>query len=208
MTPTEVIPRQVADIAAAFHLSEPPDPQANPVLKLPQPRAQSGRPLMESLRLRQSARAFSDRELELQVLSELMWAACGINRGEGGTGSTGGYMPPSMQHLLVRTSICSAPRKAWQPYFAGQSTTRSWGGKWGCAEVISSRSLRLWAIPPRGNRHGRFTWKLRRAWPERLRTSARPPPAAVLESTASSYRPPRCCQGDPDPRASWRRHYC
>jgi nitroreductase len=50
---------------------------------LPKPRAEGGMPLMEALKKRQSARAFADRKLSDQTLSDLLWAAWGVNRQDG-----------------------------------------------------------------------------------------------------------------------------
>lgn len=48
---------------------------------LPAPQMDKGRPLMQVLNDRQSRRDISpDKKLELQKLSNLLWAACGINR--------------------------------------------------------------------------------------------------------------------------------
>jgi len=47
---------------------------------LPKPATAGGKPLMEALALRRSTRSFSDRELPQQVLSNLLWAAWGVNR--------------------------------------------------------------------------------------------------------------------------------
>lgn len=49
-------------------------------IKLPAPSRKGGKPLMEALDARGSARAFSERDLTLQQLSDLLWAAWGINR--------------------------------------------------------------------------------------------------------------------------------
>ena len=49
-------------------------------LTLPPPHLTGGKPLMEALRDRQSQREFSTKPLELQLLSDLLWAAFGINR--------------------------------------------------------------------------------------------------------------------------------
>ena len=51
---------------------------------LPPPVTRGGMPLMEALALRQSSREFSDRALPLPLLSNLLWAAYGLNRPEGG----------------------------------------------------------------------------------------------------------------------------
>jgi nitroreductase len=49
-------------------------------IKLLAPQMQSGKPLMQALKERKSSREFSPRELPLQVLSDMLWAADGINR--------------------------------------------------------------------------------------------------------------------------------
>ena len=53
-------------------------------IQLPPPRMQGGMPLMQTLRLRQSQREFAPDPLPLQVLSDLLWAAWGVNRPESG----------------------------------------------------------------------------------------------------------------------------
>lgn len=53
-------------------------------ITLPAPRTQGGLPLMQALKLRHTAREFSPRPLEPQVLSDLLWAAFGVNRPESG----------------------------------------------------------------------------------------------------------------------------
>jgi len=47
---------------------------------LPQPKMEGGKPLMQALKERKSSRAFSEKKLPIQVLSNLLWAADGINR--------------------------------------------------------------------------------------------------------------------------------
>jgi SagB-type dehydrogenase family enzyme len=49
-------------------------------IALPAPRMEGGKPLMQALKERQTARAFSAKKLPVQVLSDLLWAAFGINR--------------------------------------------------------------------------------------------------------------------------------
>ncbi|MFH1046053.1 MAG: SagB/ThcOx family dehydrogenase [Candidatus Omnitrophota bacterium] len=53
-------------------------------IALSAPQTQGGKPLMQALKERKSIREFSARELPLQVLSDLLWAANGINRPESG----------------------------------------------------------------------------------------------------------------------------
>jgi SagB-type dehydrogenase family enzyme len=53
-------------------------------ISLPAPRMKGGKPLMQALKERQTSRAFSEKKLPLQVLSDLLWAAAGINRTDSG----------------------------------------------------------------------------------------------------------------------------
>jgi len=49
-------------------------------IKLPPPQTSGGMPLMQALQTRHSTREFSTRPLPPQVLSDLLWAAQGVNR--------------------------------------------------------------------------------------------------------------------------------
>jgi SagB-type dehydrogenase family enzyme len=53
-------------------------------IKLPPPNLNSGKLLMQSLQARKSSRDFSAKKLPVEVLSNLLWAACGVNRPESG----------------------------------------------------------------------------------------------------------------------------
>ena len=63
-------------------------PGASPV-ELPAPKLSGGKSLPESLRRRRTTREISDRKLPLQLLSNLLWAACGVNRRQGPFGTPG-----------------------------------------------------------------------------------------------------------------------
>ncbi len=52
-------------------------------IKLNEPNKTRGLPVMEALSVRASVRDWSDKELSLQDLSDLLWAANGINRPDG-----------------------------------------------------------------------------------------------------------------------------
>lgn len=52
-------------------------------VKLPAPRIERGKPLMQALSERRSLRDFRADELPPQTLSDLLWAANGINRSDG-----------------------------------------------------------------------------------------------------------------------------
>jgi nitroreductase len=62
---------------------------------LPAPRKYVGRPLMEVLQARRSIREYSTRPLPAQVLSDLLWAAYGINR------PSGERTAPYWRHIMV-----------------------------------------------------------------------------------------------------------
>ena len=52
-------------------------------IQLPNPQKEGGKPLMSVLNDRKSMRSFSDEKLSMQTLSNLLWAAFGINRPDG-----------------------------------------------------------------------------------------------------------------------------
>jgi nitroreductase len=53
-------------------------------IRLVEPQMEGGRPLMQVLKERKSSRAFSTEQLPAQVLSNMLWAAFGINRPDSG----------------------------------------------------------------------------------------------------------------------------
>ncbi|HMD96991.1 MAG TPA: SagB/ThcOx family dehydrogenase [Terriglobia bacterium] len=53
-------------------------------IRLPKPQTDIGRPLMQVLKDRSSARTFSPEKLPAQVMSNLLWAAFGVNRPDSG----------------------------------------------------------------------------------------------------------------------------
>ena len=62
---------------------------------LPTPRSKGGKPLIETLALRRSTREYAARPLPPQVLSDLLWAAFGINR------PSGDRTAPYWRHIMV-----------------------------------------------------------------------------------------------------------
>lgn len=58
--------------------------QENDTLHLPKPETEGGMSLMEALKNRRTQRNFSKKELSKQELSNLLWAANGVNRPESG----------------------------------------------------------------------------------------------------------------------------
>jgi nitroreductase len=64
-------------------------------LALPAPRTEGGMPLMTALKRRHSTRAYSDRALPTDLLSDLLWAAFGISR------PNGDRTAPYWRHVMV-----------------------------------------------------------------------------------------------------------
>ena len=64
-------------------------------IALPPPRSTGGKPLIDSLKLRRSTREYSDQPLPLQVMSDLLWAAFGVNR------PSGDRTAPYWRHIMV-----------------------------------------------------------------------------------------------------------
>ncbi len=51
--------------------------------KLPTPERGGGMPLMQALNERRSVKEFDNRQIDDQTLSEILWAAYGVNRSGG-----------------------------------------------------------------------------------------------------------------------------
>ena len=66
-------------------------------IKLPNPQVDGGRPHMQLLKDRSSSRSFSAHKLPDQVLSNLLWAAFGINRTDNGK-RTAPFIKKNVQH--------------------------------------------------------------------------------------------------------------
>jgi hypothetical protein len=71
-------------------LAEQPKPRS-----LPPARGEGGLPLIAALQRRRSSREYSDRLVSMQVLSDLLWAAFGINR------PNGDRTAPYWRHIMV-----------------------------------------------------------------------------------------------------------
>lgn len=71
-------------------------------LILPRPRVSGGKPLMQALKERHTSREFARGQLPLQLLSDLLWAALGVNR----TPNEAGLRLP---RLTGRRSISMSP---------------------------------------------------------------------------------------------------
>jgi nitroreductase len=76
-------------------------------LDLPSPRSTGGQPLIETLKLRRSTREYSDRPLPAQTLSDLLWAAFGVNR------PNGDRTAPYWRHVMVMDIYAAMAGGVW-----------------------------------------------------------------------------------------------
>ena len=81
---------------------------AEEVIKLPDPQTDGGMPLMKALSLRKSTRGNfgPDKKLSMQQMSNMLWAANGINR----PGTNHRTPHPFLQLPTGRISISTLPR--------------------------------------------------------------------------------------------------
>jgi nitroreductase len=78
--------------------------QASTDVQLPKPQMDGGKPLMQALKDRHSTRTFSADKLPPQVLSNLLWAAFGVNRPEAGERTA----PSAMNKQEIDIYVASA----------------------------------------------------------------------------------------------------
>ena len=74
----------LSSVAAAAAASTASFAQGPRAVTLPPPNLEGGKPLMQALKDRRSIREYADRPLSEQDLSNLLWAAWGVNRPQSG----------------------------------------------------------------------------------------------------------------------------
>ena len=101
--------RQVnaALLAAGVMAAMPGTAFAQEARALPAARKETGKPLMQALQLRRSTRAYSPRPLSAQTLSDLLWAAYGVNR------PSGDRTAPYWRHIMVIDVYCAMADGVW-----------------------------------------------------------------------------------------------
>jgi SagB-type dehydrogenase family enzyme len=82
-----------AAMIGALFVAPPVAAQGPERIELPAAQTEGGKPLMQALKARRTTRTFSGEPLPQQVLSNLLWAALGVNRPE-----TGGRTAPSARN--------------------------------------------------------------------------------------------------------------
>jgi nitroreductase len=94
-------------IACAALAADATPAARSPPVELPPARSAGGMPLMSALKLRHSTRAYSPRSLALQTLSDLLWAAFGINR------ASGDRTAPYWRHIMVIDIYAALATGVW-----------------------------------------------------------------------------------------------
>jgi nitroreductase len=74
-------------------------------IQLPAPQITGGMPLMQALAQRKTTRAFRDRPLSPQVLSNLLWAAFGVNRPRSVKPGLGRTAPSAMNSQDIELDV-------------------------------------------------------------------------------------------------------
>jgi len=112
------------------------------VMHLPSPNMQGGKPLMECLTARRSVRAYSARALQPQVLSNLLWAAFGVNRPE-----SDGRTAPYWRHVLVVDIYVASADGVWlyepQSHSLSPCQTRDLRAQTGRQDFVATAPLNL-----------------------------------------------------------------
>lgn len=98
-------------------------------IPLPPPHMTGGKPLMEALKERQTARDFSPASLPPQVLSDLLWAGNGINRPEIGHRTAPSAMNSQEIDIYVATAqgiyVYDAKGNRMEPVATGEIRART-----------------------------------------------------------------------------------
>lgn len=97
-------------------------------IQLPQPKKTGGMPLMEALAKRSTSRSFQTKELTNQQLSDLLWAAFGINRADGKrTAPSARNFQETDLYVLLKTGVYVYDAKANSLVQVSPEDARSFG---------------------------------------------------------------------------------
>src|SRR5271157_5800010 len=77
-------------------------------IELPPPWKDGGKPLAQAVWARRSIREYVDKPVPIEVLSNLLWSACGVNRP-----ATGDRTIPSWRHALESEIFVAAADGVW-----------------------------------------------------------------------------------------------
>lgn len=91
-------------------------------IELPPPQKDGGKPLMQAFAERQSERSLSPEELPAQVLSNLLWAANGVNRPDGRRTAPSAHNAQEIDVYVAKKEglyLYDAPANKLKPILAG-----------------------------------------------------------------------------------------
>jgi nitroreductase len=98
-------------------------------IKLPEPKKTGGMPLMEALANRSTSRSFNTKSLSHQQLSNLLWAAFGINRSDGKrTAPSSNNLQETSIYVLLKTGVYLWDPKTNVLNHLSENDVRSYGG--------------------------------------------------------------------------------
>jgi len=87
---------------------DPAAPKTVPALELPAPADEGGLSVFAALAQRRTTREISAQPLPPQALSNLLWAACGVNRGVGPFGAPGRTAASASNSQEVEVYVATA----------------------------------------------------------------------------------------------------
>jgi SagB-type dehydrogenase family enzyme len=90
-------------LASLICIAFPGLAQEGETMRLPKPNMKGGKPLMEALKARRTQREYDERQLSPQALSDLLWAAFGVNRPESGKRTAPSAM--NMQEIDIYVAL-------------------------------------------------------------------------------------------------------
>jgi len=134
-------------------------------IDLPPPWTKGGKPLAEAVWARRSVREFADEVVPLDMLSNLLWTACGINRP-----ASGDRTVPSWRHALESEIFVAAAdglwNYDWQAHklvqiltddIRAETGTQDYVGKAALDLVYVADGLRMHGVSPDEQRFWAFT---------------------------------------------------
>jgi nitroreductase len=148
-------------IGAAVLAAAPAVAAAETERALPPPRKDGGKPLMQALAARRSTREFASRALPDAILSDLLWAAFGVNR------ASGDRTAPYWRHLMVVDVYAATADGVWlydpQRHVLTRHSDKDIRGETGQQEFVATAPLNLIYVA-HGERMKEVPWEARRLY--------------------------------------------
>jgi nitroreductase len=126
-------------------------------IQLPAPNKTGGKPLMDALSERQSNRDFSDKELSMQTLSDLLWAAYGFNREDKRTVPTSQNRQEIDLYVFLKSGVYFYDAKNLQLILKVEGNNHSKTGKQPFVEVAPVNLVYVANLDKASNRDAALT---------------------------------------------------